>query len=197
MDQIVKDAWQAFEDKDYSKAKKLWQSAIDSNPEDGVLSGHCYTLCALKDFDEARRIYNSLWYKTNSHIYLHQLCMVEREAGNYEQALSFIQREAKVLDKDNDLAVAANLYEQGKLKQLMGMMDHALAIAQECEMKASKCDDLIMKACASRLLDEIYASSNAEASAQYMLKAANFFIEAKDEVGLSEVLESLKKNSNI
>ncbi len=44
MEKIVQDAWKAFESKDYAKAKELWLSAIDHNPEDGVLSGYCYTL---------------------------------------------------------------------------------------------------------------------------------------------------------
>ena len=155
MEYTTNDAWTAYESGNYNKAKEIWKIILDTNNSDEAQSGYCYTLCSLKEFDEARMIYQGLRAKTNDHLYLHQLCMVEREAQNYDKAMDYIKREAKLINESDSLMFAANLYEQAKISELMGDIDIALEIAIKCDEISLKCDDLIMKACSKRLLGDV------------------------------------------
>jgi len=190
----AKDAWELFEAKEFDKAKFAWDEIIkdESIPEN--YSGLAYTLTALKEFEEARSIYQRLWSEEKSHIWLHQLCMVEREAGQYEKAFEFIDREYSLISSDNIVAIAANLYERGKLFQLLGEIQKSLHVANECWEYSKKCDDLIMKGCSQRLLGDVYKEIGVfHQFLAYYFKAADYFVEADDLIGSNEIFRLLQE----
>ncbi|MCK5072727.1 MAG: GNAT family N-acetyltransferase [Bacteriovoracaceae bacterium] len=191
MRESIKKAWLLFESGKFQEAKAEWELVLAKNASDENLSSYCYTLCSLKEFEQARDIYHKLWDKTENHRYLHQLCMVEREAGNLDLAMDYINRETKLIDTSDALANSANLYEKGKLLELKGEIDLALEQALKCDSVAMKCDDLTMKACAKRLLGDIYRAQKNIDSLMFYLSSLMFFSKARDHYGVMELMNKL------
>ena len=195
-------AWQAYENKDYTLAEQIWAQLINNEKDTVVheryLSHYCYTLVALKKFENAREIYQSLYQKKKNHIYAHQLAMVEREAGNYEAALAYLRVEETLIESKDHLSISANNYEYGKIKELQGNIKDALFFANECQSHAQLTDDLVLHACAYRLYGDIYSHYQTQKATNYYLKSIKKFEQAKDMVGSKEVEENIKQlcNSN-
>lgn len=187
-----KHAWELYESKKYEEAKKAWCELLREDFSPSNRSGYAYTLIAMAEYGEAREICRRLWIETSSHVYVHQLIKVEREAGNFKEAMKYARFEETVLPKDDPLAYAANLYEQGKLKELLGELDNAFKLALHCWEYSAKSKDVAMKACSKRLLGDISKARNQSCYAHYYLDAATLFIEADDEDGAQEMYDSLK-----
>lgn len=184
-------AWALYEQGEHLKAQALWEEITHACPSDENLSLYCYTLCALHEFERARNIYTELWERTKYHRYLHQLAMVEREAGNYKKALDYILKEATLIKTDDVLDRSANLYEQCKINQLLGNINKALELAHKCDELSQCTTDLIMKGCAKRLLGDIFnLNDNSQLNEAY-LKSASYFSQARDYIGRDEVLKKL------
>ena len=90
-------AWQAFEKGEYLRAEKIWLCLLSEEnaaaSKDQLLSAYCYTLCKLRKYEEALKIYEDLYRKYGSPIYLRQMASVELERGNYQRALQYISEE--------------------------------------------------------------------------------------------------------
>lgn len=101
-------AWQAFEKGDFTKAEELWQSLlsveVNVQSRDQYLSAYCYTLCKLKKYEAALKIYEELYEKYGSPIYLRQMATVELERGNYNRALQYISAEQSQVYSRTDIA---------------------------------------------------------------------------------------------
>ncbi len=188
-------AWEAMNNYDPQKALDIWGELIsrEDNEERKAeyMSHSCYALLALNRIDDARKIYQELFQKSNSHVYAHQLCMVEREAGNYERALEYLAIEQSLIDEDNILAVAANLYELGKVNELMKNFEEALDFSMECLELSLQCDDLVMLACANRLLGDVYAYSESDEAVSYYLQAQKIFHDLGDSVSEEEIEDKI------
>lgn len=93
-------AWQAFEKGEYLRAEKIWLSLLTEETtaaeKDQLLGAYCYTLCKLKKYEGALKIYEDLYRKYRSPIYLRQMASVELERGNYQRALQYIFAEQAV-----------------------------------------------------------------------------------------------------
>ena len=105
-------AWQAFEKGDYTQAEALWKSLLSAETNvqarDQYLSAYCYTLCKLKKYDAALKIYEELYKKYGSPIYLRQMATVELERGNYNRALQYISAEQSQVYSRSDIQFPTN-----------------------------------------------------------------------------------------
>ena len=200
---ILLKAWENYEAGNYKKSECFFKTALKNEtvPEnrDNVLFSYGYTLTALKHFDKAEKIYKDLFKKHRSHIHIHQLGMVQREAGNYEKALKLYSKEKAMIDKKDNLAKAMNLYELGKNNELLGRFTAAKKYADKCVQTASKCDDFIMKACSFKLAGDIEKNGNTIKAINCYKKAKGYFDKGKDKIGAKDVISAinnLKKKSS-
>lgn len=151
----------------------------------------------LKKFSEARKIYQTLYDKARGYgdveeegIALHQLAMVERMAGNYEQALSFFDKELACIQKQNhnlDLKLAANFYEQGYIYFLLAETAKAKKWMKQSLSHAQRSDDPVSLGCALRGLGEIYiAQGKSKLAKIHFQEAIKAFQEAQDDFAIRE-----------
>jgi len=185
------DAWDAIDNFQPDKALEIWRTLMskenNQDKKDSLKSNSCYALLELNRIDEARKIYLELFEKYQTHKYLHQLCMVERKANNYNKALYYLNLEKEMISPDNTLALSANLYEFAKLNELIGNIDKALKLSKDCLSLSLTCDDDIMLACANRLLGDVYLKIDIEKAKPYYLKAKNIFANAEDIFAANEI----------
>ena len=133
-----------------------------------------------------------MFKKDRSHIYLHQLGMVEREAGNYQKALKLYEQERQLIGTDS-LAAAANLYGFGKNNELLGKIVTAKNYSDRCIKISLKCRDNIMKACAFRLAGDIERHRTKNMATMFYKKAKLYFQKAADARGTQEIDSLLKQ----
>ena len=184
-------AWANHEAGRNHESAALFEAALKSakagRERDSLLSAYCYPLTALKCYAKARRIYTGLFRKYRDHKYLHQIGMVEREAGNYREALEIYKAERRMIDKADALSLAANLYELGKNSELMGRKAQSAKYAKACVVMSMCCRDLVMKGCAFRLAGDVEAHLAPGAALRSYAKAEKYFKKAKDNAGVRGV----------
>ena len=192
-----KDAWKALDISDYAAAAQIWEQLIDSCSSeaeaDSYKHGYGYALVGLKRWDEARAIYQGLYDKNGSHVYVHQLGMVEREAGNYQAAAALSKREWRMLPGDDNLAKAANLYEQGLIAHLSNNHDAAMKFAEQCLDLSVLTNDKVMHGCAHRLLGDLLCQNDPDSARSHYEKSCMLFGKAGDPIACREVNEKLKE----
>ena len=190
-----KDAWKAVDLGDYETAAHIWEQLISScsseTEADTYLHGYGYALVGLKRWNEARAIYQRLYDKTGSHIYIHQLGMVEREAGNYDAAVALFRKEWLMLSDDDALAKAANLYEQGLIAHLSNNHDTAMKFAEQCLDLSMLTNDKIMQGCAHRLMGDLLRHSEPDSARSHYETSRILFEEAGDLIASREIDEKL------
>lgn len=194
-DETERQAWEAYEREEYATAADLWEQLIRyaSNETDGdrFRHGYGYALVGLKRFEEARVIYQQLFDKTGSHVFLHQLGMVARESGEHSKAAELFRHERSILRTDDSLPLAANLFEQGLVESLLGNQKSAIEIANRCLAVSMKTKDMVMHGCAYRLLGDLSRSEWPDMATSYYYKARKAFEEAGDKIACGEVDERL------
>jgi tetratricopeptide (TPR) repeat protein len=192
-------AWESYEAEDYNGSLKIFEQALrraaNSEQRDSFLSRSCYALVALRRFAKARAIYKTLFAKYHSHIYLHQLGMVERESGNYKKALQLYKQEQKLIDKKDPLAAAANLYELGKNNELLCKIAAAKVYSGRCITVSLKCRDKVMKGCAFRLAGDIARHNDINAAIKLYKRAKEYFHSAAEKKGAQEIDNLLNRLS--
>jgi tetratricopeptide (TPR) repeat protein len=162
------DAWNAYESRDFATAERIWIKLLDEAESDEERHSHVvgfgYVLVAQKRFNEARYLFRRLITEDgNEHVFWHQLAYVEREAGNLDESLRLIEKEAELLDAACAVAScphlprAVNAYEQGFLRLLMGRLDEAEEWAERCIDLSLKTSDFVAHGCAFRLLGDLCA----------------------------------------
>lgn len=190
--QVLQDskAWQLMNQNQPESALMVWNDLIGNakgEERDNFESNSCYALIALNRENEAREIYMRLFAKSYNHRYAHQLCMVERKVGNFEKAIEWLEVEEKLISSNDTLALAANIYEYGKVNELIGNRSEAERYAEVCIELSMRQNDLIMLACANRLMGDVIRHSNVEKAVVYYAQAQKCFFDAGDLVGVDEI----------
>jgi len=187
----VRAAWAAYDRRDFATAVVLWErllaSCTDETDRDALRSGQAYALVGLRRFDEAREIYRSLYEKTRSHIYLHQLGMVEREAGCTQRAAALFEQERSRLPPGDALALAANLYERALVASLLGDGCAAKELGRRCMAASRKTVDPVMHGCAYRLLGDLARDDDPNEARRFYGRALAAFAEAGDQTACDEI----------
>ena len=164
------------------------------------LLGYEYVLCALGRYEEAlnagERLLELAVSEEERHIALHQLAMAKREAESYDDALSLIEKERKILDTSfpqDALKYAVNEYEQGYLRLKLGRLPQAKDRMETSLSYAEQADDPVARACAHRGLGEIALALGQNQAAQHAFQTAVLLFEqAGDAVGAAEIKERWK-----
>ena len=206
MQEKIAEAWRLFDIGEFVESESIYLECLKETNEDeydtyaSVLMGLIYTQSFLEKYDNARNYANQLMElapnEEELHIALHQAGMVERMAGDYEDALKLFRQEEEVINKafpTNDLRIAANLYEQAYVNMKKG--EHALAelIMTQSLEHAKTVDDAMCIGCAYRGLGEIMNLCGKDALAQeYFEQAIEAFKLAGDMIAVEEV-EKMKK----
>lgn len=189
-------AWANYEEGRNHESSALFEAALKSvkagRERDSLLSAYCYPLTAMKCYAKARRIYAGLFRKYRDHKYLHQIGMVEREAGNYRKALEIYKVERRMIDKSAALPLAANLYELGKNNELLGRKALSAKYAKACVLMSMRCRDFVMKGCAFRLAGDVEAHVDLGAALLSYAKAEKHFKQARDKAGVRGIRALVK-----
>ena len=199
-------AFQLYEEKAYYDSKTIFEETLQSEmtnaDEIQLRFGYGYPLSALGLVDEAVDNYRKLGMlgeNTNNHEIvsqaIHQIGMVYRESGQYQEAMTYFLQEQKMIQThfmENHLFIAANLYELGYTHLLDGNEDLGFKYLRGCLTESYKSGDPIMQACAKRAMGEFYAKqNNLETARDYFKESIQTFNKADDEIGALEVVEML------
>jgi tetratricopeptide (TPR) repeat protein len=192
-----REAWLAFEEGRLTESQRLWRgliAAADSERQrDEYRAHYAYVLVAMSRFGEARALYERLFDRYGSHRYLHQLAMVEREAGEFSAALDLLDREDAMLPADAPLAKAANLYERALVHFRLGRSRAAHELLDKCLAAAIASEDPTMLGAAHRLQGDMFAMRDpARAGNAYRL-AIDYFRAAQDRFGEAEIEERIQR----
>ncbi len=187
-------AWTAFEQGDYAQAEALFGTLPDPDSAFGL----GYVLAFTGRFDEARHIYAELRMQAREtpleHIYLHQLGMVERMAGDWAAALARFEEESELIAGlgNPPLPVSANAYELGTIWQALGELEKARAFFEQAVDAGRTSGDLIALGCAERGLGDWHAAQNKSVRAREHWQAAQAaFAQAEDEKAMREIEQRL------
>ncbi|MFI3124272.1 hypothetical protein ODU07_02000 [Streptococcus suis] len=112
---------------------------------------------------------------------LRQVADVEREAGNYQQALEFLEKEASLLSEYNESQLVGNAYEQAYLHFLMGDMELAEQEMRKVLKEATRIEFPYIEASANRVLGEITKERS------YFERAKELYLEVDDQISAQEV----------
>lgn len=186
------DAWDAYEKGQLDLAADIWQALIQSAPDEDIRRNHelgySYVLIARKDFAQARQMLQESYRQTLSTVYLHQLGIVEREAGNYTEAMQCFAQEREVLTPENSFGLAANAHEMGMLAFKMNDPETAVQHAERCLVDARRGQDAFTEGCALRLLGDIAAAGGElEQARSHYRSAGQAFVSVPDEAAVQEV----------
>lgn len=199
-EELVK-AWQLFDLGELAASESLYldcfRQVSDANHEAymSVLLGLIYVESFLEKYDEARNyaklLVNTVQNEEEKHIAIHQFGMVERMAGNYCEAMKLFQQEADLIHMafpDEELLLAANLYEQAYIELKMGNVDSAEEIMNLSMKHAKLAEDNICIGCSYRGMGEILKTRGDTERAMHCFEIAiEAFSEAGDLVAVEEV----------
>ena len=188
-------AWQAFEEGRLEDSEREWSRLIagaEGRRRDSYRRSYGYLLVSQGRFEEARNLYRGLFEQHGNHEDLHQVGMVEREAGRLTAALEVFGREAALIEETNALGRAANLFELALVHHLLGDHHASAGIFEECLEAAEASEDPIMLAAAYRLKgDTLAASAPEQARAAYEISIQRFE-QAGDKIGAGEVRQRVE-----
>lgn len=198
-------AWKKFDAGDYVGAEALYlaclqqTSASDTERYIAVLMGLVYTESFLEKYDEARQYGRRLLHEAKNaadqHVALHQLGMVERMAGNWPEAMQLFLEEERVLCAsfpDDDLRLAANLYEQAYVYFRLAELAKAESIMRVSLDRAAAAKDDMCMGCSFRGLGEILkADGRTDEATACFGKAIAAFTKAGDRIAVDEIRKML------
>ena len=197
----IAEAWNLFDKGDFSKAEAIYREClkeVDANEYEtyaAVLMGLIYTQSFQEKYDDARDYAKELMEiapnEEELHIAMHQAGMVERMAGDYDEAMKLFCQEEEVIQRafpKDDLRIATNLYEQAYVNMKMGKIERAEQLMM-CSLEHAKtAEDAMCIGCAYRGLGEIMNSCEKGVQAQeYFGQAIKAFEIAGDRIAVEEV----------
>lgn len=197
---LLQNAWDAFESGDLDTARTLYETHLQSHPEDEQARfalGHVYVQLGL--FEEAETLFQALYDEAakaadpRAHQALHQLGMVRRIQGDYQGALEAFQQEKTLLPEDF-FPRAINAYEMGMCHLRLGNLTEATTQLHSSLFFAQQSMDPIAQACAYRGIGELHLAQDSYAEAQpAFLEAIRCFEAAGDRRGVEDIVEYIKE----
>ncbi len=192
--------FEALDEKNFSLAHQLYEEGV-ARLDDTHISGHfwlrnqrIYLAIAEKEMDLAKELAQANLVLAQAHsqaeefflkelqpVALRQVADVEREAGNYQQALEFLEKEASLLPEYNESQLVGNAYEQAYLHFLMGDMELAEQEMRKVLKEATRIEFPYIEASANRVLGEITKERS------YFERAKELYLEVDDQISAQEV----------
>lgn len=206
MQEKIAEAWRLFDIGEYAASEKIYEAClkeINENEYDtyaSILMGIIYTQSFQKKYDEARSFAKELVElapnEEELHIALHQAGMVERMAGNYDEAMNLFHQEEELIQRvfpEDHLRVATNLYEQAYVSMKSGDLEVSEHIMRLSLEHAKDADDAMCMGCAYRGLGEIMNLHGERDSANsFFEQAIEAFKLSGDMIAVKEV-EDMRK----
>ncbi|NJK48779.1 tetratricopeptide repeat protein [Candidatus Gracilibacteria bacterium] len=210
-DSLLQQAFMAFDSGQLTQAEQLYLLAVQQHTETQneqykcAVNGLAFTYSLQKRYDRAHELYQNLYelvcYQRDlkwQAIALHQLGMVERLAGNFQEAQQIFQHEYdfRVFNLPDDfVGFSANLYEQGYLHlKLAYLLAAEQAMLKSLEMARRVEDDMCL-GCSYRGIGEVYLRLGKFVRAK---EAFSLSIKAFERVGddraVLEVQELIRKS---
>lgn len=179
------------EDPAKAEAAAVEARASASSPEDRDKLDwvRAYALVDLKRFSEAKEIWSRAFERTGNHRALHQVGMVEREAGNLDRALELYLEERGRIDPTDEVAVGANLYELVFCNLLK--KDRARAEGYFREYERVNSSDPIERGCFHRLKGDLFRESAPDLARAAYEESLRIFTEADCKLSVKELKERL------
>lgn len=201
---ILHRAFIAFDEDKLLDAEELYGKCLALIHDDSSLEyyqcryGAAFVFAKQGKYDAARSIYRDLLKcaaNQQDHeriaVLNYQLAMVERMAGQYDEAIAYLDVEDQIIRSrfENDfLGHSANAYERGYIAHLRGKYTDAVNFLQLALRHGEAAEDLICKACAWRGLGEVHASiGDKQEARRYLALSWNAFQSAGDVMGAREV----------
>lgn len=186
------DAWQQYEAGNYELAAQIWQALIKMAPDQDSRRNHelgySYVLVGQRNFVAARELLQRLYEETQESSYLHQLGLVEREAGDYDAALRYLEQERAALAPEDHFRIAVNAYELGLIAFKQEEGQKARQYAETSLKSALKMQDAMSEGCARRLLGDLAAASgDSERARSHYADARLAFRLAQDSLAVKEI----------
>jgi tetratricopeptide (TPR) repeat protein len=190
-----------FEEDAFADAVLEFRAALHEATTDderrGAQYGLGYVLAFSGEHDEALGLFEALHADAEArgdalaaHRALHQIGMVQRMGGDWQDARATFEREAALIRMlgDDPLAVSVNAYEQGWIALHQDEMDDAKRWLEHALETAQMSGDHIAVACAWRGLGDWYArNARGDDALQAWTSSRAAFLEAGDAKGALEI----------
>lgn len=202
VDKKLSVAFKLFEEKNFTESKALYEKILE-NPltiqeQIQLRYGYGYPLSELGFVEEAIENYFELEKIgreiSNQEIIsqaIHQRGMVYRQNKEYSKALKTFDVEKNFIQKtfpNNDLFIAANLYEIGYTNLLKNNLEEAYHHLTKSLKLAKQTNDFIMIASAQRGLGEFHSKQKQyDESIEYLKESLKNFEKVSDDIGASEI----------
>jgi tetratricopeptide (TPR) repeat protein len=171
-------------------SEELMSLSNDRQERDSISWARGYVLVKLGRFGEAKRIWESNFDLTGDHKALHQIGMVEREAGNFDAALKIYKQERRLIKIEDRVAVCANLYELALCSFMAGKKAEASKYFVEYENFVS--EDPIERGCFYRLKGDLFKETEIALARSAYERSLEFFQRAGASFAAQEVESRLK-----
>ncbi|WP_422123327.1 tetratricopeptide repeat protein [Planococcus sp. X10-3] len=202
--QELDEAFDFFDKGEFQQAEEIYLSCLRSISDKtsvsykAALNGIGYVKSFQGQFGKATAYYQELLEisKRESNLKeeamaLHQLGMVGRMAGNYQQATEFFIAEGEIWTRhfpDFYVGFAANFYERGSIAIKEKKYTEATILLKQSLEYAVLSKSLVAQGCAYRGLGELgVATSKFEKAENAFQKALSVFKEAEDSVAVEEM----------
>lgn len=174
------------------RAMALFRLAKSQEESDSINWARGYVLVELKRFTEALNIWVEIFKRTQSHKALHQIGFVHRSSGNLSEALEVFLDEKSLIEADDTLATAINLYELTYCNLLLKNLEKAHEFFHLYEELKFDKTDLIERGSFYRLKGDLYKITDRSVTMTAYQKSLKFFEEAKDDIACVEIKERMK-----
>lgn len=192
--------FRALDEKDFSLAHQLYEEGV-AELDDAHISGQfwlrnqrIYLAIAEKEMDLAKELAQTNLALARDYsqaeefslrglrpVALRQLANVERELGNYQQALEFLEAEQSLQADGDETELIGNAYEQAYLHFLMGDRELAEQEMRAVLDEAVRSGVLVFEVRANRVLGEITKERS------FFERAKELYLEVDDQMSAQEV----------
>lgn len=195
-DAALGDVWRAINEGRNTQARSLLEADLALLASDSGQMALGYALARDGRFDEAREVYANLradhMGKPLEHIFVHQLGMVERLAGDHRAALRLFEEERALIaglpEDERAFKRAVNGYELGVNRLVLDELGEAREALANALTEAQEADDPMTLGCVHRALGDLAVreGNRDRARAEYE-QARLAFEEAEDGRAAAEV----------
>jgi len=195
------DAWTAYQEKRYDQAATIWKALIaqaaDTATRHDHQLGYAYVLIAQQNFDAARELLMGLnQEQPRTPAYLHQLALLESEAGQWSAAQDYLTQEMACLEAGDDLGLAQNQYQQGLVALQQADYSQAQEAADQSKKAAERAQSQTAVGQAWRLNGDIaLANGQKEAARMAYDSAQAAFADEHNLSAIEEIKDRLEKIS--
>jgi len=193
---MLRELWAAIDEGRNAEARALLEAAPALLASDEGQMALGYALAQDGLFAEARAVYATLQAahagQPGEHIFIHQLGMVERLAGDHHAALVLFTQERELIETlppgERPFKRAVNGYELGVCRLALGETEEARLALAAALADAHTADDPMTLGCVHRSLGDLAAQAGETGTARTEYEQARAdFLDAGDERAAAEV----------